>query len=79
MKHLSDGIDFTKQEIGAVMGKPLPVVHEEKEIAEAYRILLSGSSGIIVLNDEGIAVAVLTRSDVIDYLITQKEEHIYEI
>ncbi|MCB4790341.1 MAG: cystathionine beta-synthase [Elusimicrobia bacterium] len=79
MKNLSDGIDFSKQNISAVMGKPLPHLHEDQEISEAYRILLSGSSGIIVLRNDENPVAILTRSDIIDYLITRKQEHIYEI
>lgn len=79
MKNLSDGIDFPKQAISGVMGKPLPHLSESQEISEAYRILLSGNSGIIVVNEGGTPVTILTRSDVIDYLITQKEEHIYEI
>ncbi len=78
MKNLSDGIDFSKQQIRAVMGKPLPQLHDDSDISEAYR-LLAGNTGIIVLNDSGSPSAILTRSDIIDYLITQKEEHIYEI
>jgi cystathionine beta-synthase len=79
MKNLSDGIDFSKQEISAVMGKPLPQLSDDTDISEAYRLLLAGNSGIIALNDSGVPSAILTRSDIIDYLITQKEGHIYEI
>jgi cystathionine beta-synthase len=79
MRALSDGIDVTKQEVGAVMGKPLPLLGEEKDLSEAHRILLSGSTGVIVTNSEGNPVGIVTRSDVIDYYVLQKQEHIYEI
>ncbi|OGS20568.1 MAG: cystathionine beta-synthase [Elusimicrobia bacterium RIFOXYA2_FULL_39_19] len=79
MKNLSDGIDIFKQKISAIMGKPLPHLQEGQDISEAYRILLSGSSGIIVTSDRESPVAVITRSDLIDYFITQKEEFVYEI
>ena len=79
MKNLSDGIDIFKQKVSAVMGKPLPHLHEDQDVSEAYRILLSGSSGIIVTGSKEAPVAVVTRSDLIDYFIAQKEDYAYEI
>lgn len=72
MKILHDGIDFTNQQISAIMGKPLPTLDEDTDISEAYRILLSGASGIIVTRKD-IPVGVITRVDLIRSWTTQKE------
>ncbi|MCL5985380.1 MAG: cystathionine beta-synthase [Actinobacteria bacterium] len=73
MKILHDGIDFTNQQISAIMSKPLPALDEDTNISEAYRILLSGTSGIIVTRKD-IPVGVITRVDLIKSWTTQKEE-----
>lgn len=72
MKLLHDGIDFTKQEISPVMGKPLPVVDEETDLSEAYRLLLSGTQGIIITRNS-LPVGVITRTDLINHWIIQRE------
>ncbi|MDD5757235.1 MAG: pyridoxal-phosphate dependent enzyme, partial [bacterium] len=72
MKFSHDSIDFDRQEIGPMMGKALPAVDEETEIGEAYRVLLSGSTGIIITKS-GYPLGVLTRTDLINYWISQKE------
>jgi len=66
MKLLHDGIDFSKQEISAVMGRPLPSLDEEIDAAEAYRLLLSGTMGLVVTKN-GIPAGVITRTDLINY------------
>lgn len=71
MKLLHDGIDFTKQEISAVMGKPLPTLDENIDISEAYRVLLSGTTGVIVTKNE-IPLGVITRADLINYWVSQR-------
>lgn len=73
MKLLHEGINFSNQEVSAVMGKPLPVVDEKVDVAEAYRVLLSGTTGIIVKSDE-VPVGLITRADLIRYWISQTEE-----
>lgn len=73
MKLLHEGINFSNQEVSAVMGKPLPVLDEEVDVAEAYRVLLSGTTGIIVKSDE-VPVGLITRADLIRYWISQTEE-----
>lgn len=73
MKLLHEGINFSNQEVSAVMGKPLPVLDEEVDVAEAYRVLLSGTTGIIVKGDE-VPVGLITRADLIRYWISQTEE-----
>lgn len=72
MKLFHDGIDFNKQQILAVMGKPLPTLDKDVDIAEAYRVLLSGTTGIIVTEDE-IPIAVITRVDLINYWAAQNK------
>lgn len=73
MKLLHDGIVFSQQAISAVMGKPLPVLDEEVDIAESYRILLSGFTGIVVKRGSR-PVGLITRTDLVHYWLTQKEE-----
>lgn len=72
MKLLHDGVDFSTQRISAVMGKPLPALDEETDVAEVYRVLLSGTTGIIVVKS-GAPVGVITRADLINYWVAQKE------
>ena len=73
-----DGIDFRQQPISAVMGKPLPVLDETTDIAEAYRVLLSGATAVVVKRQEGLT-GLLTRVDLINYWISQKKEETYAI
>ena len=72
MKLLHDGVEFTKQRILAVMAKPLPTLDEETDVSEAYRLLLSGTTGIIVTRNE-VPIGVITRADLINHWVTQKE------
>jgi cystathionine beta-synthase len=70
MKTLHDGVDLNNQEIRAVMGKPLPVLDENTDIAEAYRLLLGGSPAIVVLRGE-TPFGLISRFDFINTLINQ--------
>ncbi len=64
MKILHDGLDVNNQEISAVMAKPLPALDEKTDAAEAYRILLSGMPGVVVLAAEK-PIGFIGRSDLI--------------
>ncbi len=64
MKRLFDGLDLENQEVSAVMGQPLPERSEETDIAEAYRLFLSGASAALVTR-EGRPIGVITRADII--------------
>lgn len=75
MKILGDGVDFTKQEILPVMGKPMPVLDASTGVSEAHRILLSGHTGIVVRNHKGQPFGVITRTDVINHLISEKIDY----
>lgn len=70
MKTLHDGVDLNNQEIRPVMGKPLPALDENTDIAEAYRLLLGGSPAIVVLRGE-TPFGLISRFDFINTLINQ--------
>ena len=71
MHLLHDGIEFDRQEIATVMGKPLPSLDENTDISEAYRILLSGATGIVV-NRKDSPIGLITRADLVVYWIGNK-------
>lgn len=73
MKLLHDGVNFEEQRIGAVMGKPLPTLEGETDISEAFRLLLAGAAGIVVLQD-GTPQGVITRSDLVSFWTQKKEQ-----
>jgi cystathionine beta-synthase len=73
MQLLHEGINFSNQEVSAVMGKPLPILDEQVDVSEAYRVLLSGTTGIIVTRKE-VPIGLITRADLIKYWISQTEE-----
>ncbi len=68
MKSLHDGVDLNNQDIGVVMGNPLPVLDEAVDISEAYRILLGGSSALVVTKC-GVPFGIISRFDIITALI----------
>jgi cystathionine beta-synthase len=70
MKFLYDGINFSNQEVSAVMGKPLPILDEQVDVSEAYRVLLSGTTGIIVKSND-VPIGLITKADLIRYWIDQ--------
>lgn len=73
MKLLHEGINFTNQDVSAVMGQPLPSLDETVDISEAYRVLLSGTTGIIVKRQD-VVTGLITRADLIRYWIHHNEE-----
>lgn len=73
MQLLHEGINFSNQEVSAVMGKPLPILDEQVDVSEAYRVLLSGTTGIIIARKE-VPIGLITRADLIKYWISQTEE-----
>lgn len=77
MKFLHDGINFSNQNVLAVMGKPLPILDEDVDISEAYRVLLSGTTGIIIKR-HNVPIGLITRADLIRYWISQTQEETRE-
>ncbi len=71
MQLLHEGIEFDRQDIATVMGKPLPSLEETTDVSEAYRVLLSGATGIVV-KKEGVPIGLIARADLVTYWISQK-------
>jgi len=71
MQLLHDGIEFERQDILTVMGKPLPALEEKTDVSEAYRVLLSGATGIVV-KKENVPVGLITRADLVVYWIGER-------
>jgi cystathionine beta-synthase len=57
--------------IGDVMARPLPTVEITVHLDEAYRLLLSGHTGVLALND-GKIVDIVTRIDLVNYYQHQR-------
>jgi cystathionine beta-synthase len=63
---LHDGVDPQVVSVGDVMARPLPQVDVRVHLDEAYRLLLSGNSGVLA-TEEGLVVDIITRIDLISY------------
>ena len=55
-----------------VMGDPLPSVDEGVDVAEAYRLLMGGHSGVLITRS-GAPVGLLTRIDLLDFWTAERE------
>jgi cystathionine beta-synthase len=63
---LHDHTDPTKVTVGEIMAKPLPQLDVTVHLDEAYRLLLAGNTGVLVVdNDKG--VDIVTRIDLVQY------------
>lgn len=63
---LHDGLDPEEVRVGDVMARPLPQLDVGVNLDEAYRLLLSGNSGVLA-TDEGALIDIITRIDLIAY------------
>jgi cystathionine beta-synthase len=63
---LHDGLDPEGVRVRDVMARPLPQLDVTVQLDEAYRLLLSGNSGVLA-TDEGAVVDIITRIDLITY------------
>ncbi len=63
---LHDGLDPGEVRVGDVMARPLPQLDLGVQLDEAYRLLLSGNSGVLA-TDQGVVVDIITRIDLIAY------------
>ena len=63
---LRDGGDHERVRLSAVMARPLPEVSAGTDLDEAYRLLMSGDTGVLVRRGELIA-GVITRIDLVEY------------
>lgn len=63
---LHDDIDPNKITVGEVMARPLPQLDATVHLDEAYRLLLAGNTGVLVVS-EGKVLDIITRIDLIEY------------
>lgn len=63
---LHDHRDPEKVTVGEVMARPLPTLDASVHLDEAYRLLLSGHTGVLVQVD-GAIVDIVTRIDLVQY------------
>jgi cystathionine beta-synthase len=63
---LHDESDPAKVTVGEVMARPLPALDIRVHLDEAYRLLLSGNTGVLI-TDGGKVVDIVTRIDLIQY------------
>jgi cystathionine beta-synthase len=69
---LHDHTDPTKVTVGEIMAKPLPQLEATVHLDEAYRLLLAGNTGVLVV-DNGKVVDIVTRIDLVQYWNQQRE------
>jgi cystathionine beta-synthase len=63
---LHDNVDPGKVTVGEVMARPLPTLDVKVHLDEAYRLLLSGNTGVLAIH-EGQVVGIVTRIDLVHY------------
>jgi cystathionine beta-synthase len=63
---LHDHRDPLSVRVAEIMARPLPQVDVRVHLDEAYRLLLSGNSGVLATAD-GAVVDIITRIDLIEY------------
>jgi cystathionine beta-synthase len=63
---LHDNLDPRQVRVGDVMAKPLPQLDVSVHLDEAYRLLLAGNTGVLVIAD-GKVIDIVTRIDLIQY------------
>jgi cystathionine beta-synthase len=63
---MHDALDPEAIRVGDVMARPLPQLDVQVCLDEAYRLLMSGNSGVLATED-GAVVDIITRIDLIAY------------
>ena len=63
---LHDSTDPTRVTVHEIMARPLPVVDVGVHLDEAYRLLLSGNTGVLAIQDSKV-VDIITRIDLVQY------------
>ena len=65
--------DALEEDVAAAMGPPLPAVAESDSVDEVFADLAGGGAAVVVVRD-GRPTAVLTRSDLLEYLAHTRSE-----
>jgi cystathionine beta-synthase len=63
---LHDNADPAGVQVGEVMARPLPTLDVSVHLDEAYRLLLSGHTGVLAVSD-GKVVDIITRIDLVQW------------
>jgi cystathionine beta-synthase len=63
---LHDTVDPSSVTVGDIMARPLPTLDARVHLDEAYRMLLSGNTGVLATAD-GKVVDIVTRIDLVQY------------
>jgi cystathionine beta-synthase len=63
---LHDRSDPTRKHVSEIMARPLPQLDINIQLDEAYRLLLSGNTGVLAM-DNGKVVDIITRIDLVQY------------
>ena len=59
--------------VGEVMARPLPTLDVGVHLDEAYRLLLSGHTGVLAVSG-GKVLDILTRIDLVEYWNKQRKK-----
>jgi cystathionine beta-synthase len=70
---LHDFGDPAKVSVGEVMARPLPTLDVSVHLDEAYRLLLSGNTGVLA-TENGKVVDIVTRIDLVQYWRAARKE-----
>jgi cystathionine beta-synthase len=73
VKLLHDGVDLRQKKVTEVMGLPMPQVEAATDVAEVYRYLMAGYSGVIITQN-GQLRGVLARIDLADFWARKAKE-----
>ncbi len=71
---LHDNSDPARVAVREVMARPLPVLDAHVHLDEAYRLLLSGNTGVLAV-ENGRVVDIVTRIDLVEYWSAARKEH----
>lgn len=63
---LHDNVDPAKVTVGEMMARPLPTLDVSVQLDEAYRLLLSGNTGVLATANDKV-VDIVTRIDLVGY------------
>jgi cystathionine beta-synthase len=73
VKLLHDGADLRQKKVTEVMGLPMPQVEESTDVAEVYRYLMAGYSGVIITQNSQPR-GVLARIDLADFWAKRSDQ-----
>jgi len=70
---LHDNADPARVTIAEIMARPLPVLDVSVNLDEAYRLLLSGNTGVLATSQDKV-IDIVTRIDLVEYWASQRQQ-----